>query len=95
VSKWALFRLALRTFSIQFLLSIDQLANTVIWVSGDGFGMADETISARAWRLRMQSSAYKFIDALFFWQTGHCQSAYESEMRRKHLPNAYRDGVIR
>lgn len=35
----------------QFAIAIDQLANTVVWIPGDGFGYADETLSARAWRL--------------------------------------------
>ena len=77
----------------QTAVAIDQVLNTVIWIPGDGFGMADETLSARAWRLRKQSSAYKIIDALFFWDTcdgkGHCQLSYESEMLRKQLPKEY------
>lgn len=36
----------------QFLIAIDQALNTLAWAEGEGFGMADETISARAWRLQ-------------------------------------------
>lgn len=73
----------------QLLIALDQLANTVVWIKGDGFGYADETLSARAWRLRDQSNAWKRIDALFFWDEEHCRKSYQSEVRRKHLPNHY------
>jgi hypothetical protein len=74
----------------QFLIAIDQVANTVVWIKGDGFGYADETLSARAWRLRAQSKAWRRIDAIFFWDADHCRSSYESELARKHLPPEYR-----
>jgi hypothetical protein len=74
---------------VQFLIAIDQLLNTLIWVRGDGFGDADETISARAWRLRKNSYAYKTINVLFFWQEDHCYQAYLSEIERKQLPKEY------
>lgn len=74
----------------QFLIGVDQLINTVVWVKGDGFGYADETLSARAWRLRHQSNAWKRINLIFFWQHNHCQSAYHSEQFRRQLPPEYR-----
>lgn len=73
----------------QFLIAIDQLVNTVTPIKGDGFGMADESLSARAWRLRDQSKAWKRIDALFFWDKDHCMKSYESEQQRKQLPKEY------
>ena len=73
----------------QFLISLDQVANTLVWIKGDGFGFADETLSARAWRLREQSNAWKRIDAIFFWDEDHCYKSYRSELLRKHLPNHY------
>ena len=77
----------------QILIAVDQLVNTLVWIKGDGFGFADETLSARAWRLRCQSSAYKRIDALFFWDRDggkhHCELSYESELERRHLPRGY------
>ena len=73
----------------QFLIALNQLLNTVVWIKGDGFGFADETLSARAWRLRGQSDAWKRIDRVFFWERGHCQESYKSEVLRKHLPNHY------
>lgn len=78
----------------QFLISVDQTLNTVVWIPGDGFGTADETLSARAWRLRHMSNAHKVIDAIFFWDRQgikrHCQLSFEAEMLRLHLPKAYR-----
>jgi hypothetical protein len=74
----------------QVLIAIDQVFNTFTYIKGDGFGFADETLSARAWRLRNESSVpYKLINALFFWQDNHCKEAYESEMSNKHLPKEY------
>jgi hypothetical protein len=75
---------------IQFLVAFDQVMNTLVYIKGDGFGFADETLSARAWRLREQSSLpYKVINGLFFWQENHCKEAYESEVNNKHLPKEY------
>lgn len=74
----------------QLLIAFDQLLNTVTWIKGDGFGFADETLSARAWRLRGQSKAWRRIDRLFFFDKDHCRTSYESEVRRKHLPAEYR-----
>ena len=37
---------------MQTLIALDQTVNTLIWARGEGFGMADETLSARMWRLR-------------------------------------------
>lgn len=70
----------------QILIALDQLANTL------GGGMADETLSARAWRT--QSPLHKAIDVLFFWDRvgpkRHCQLSFESELLRTQLPSAYR-----
>lgn len=74
----------------QFLIAVDQVFNTLVYLKGDGFGFADETLSARAWRYRYTSKAYKVIDTLFFWQDQHCKQAFDSEMNRKHLPSVYR-----
>ena len=71
------------------LIAIDQAINCVVWIRGDGFGLPDETLSARAWRLRGQSSAWKRIDALLFFDKDHCRTSYESEMQRKQLPKEY------
>lgn len=69
----------------QILIALDQLANTLLG------GMADETLSARAWRI--QSPLCPVIDAIFFWDKqgvkGHCQLSYESEVLRSQLPKGY------
>lgn len=82
----------------QIAIAIDQLLNTLpnllrVFYPGIEQGMADETISARAWR-RSRDSKYwaKFMlitDKLFFWQSGHCYQSYLAEMERKQLPPEY------
>ena len=73
---------------LQFLIAFDQLLNTIIG------GKADETLSARAYRLSDESFRWylfmRCLDALFFRQEAHCLEAYESEINRKHLPAEYR-----
>ena len=51
----------------QFFISIDQTFNTIIKIADDGYGYADEMLSARAWRLRGKSRLYIWIDRLFFF----------------------------
>lgn len=80
---------------LQVLIAIDQLLNTLIG------GKADETLSARAHRMRLKRQKYwgwtaDAIDALFFWQKdehgqrNHCKRSYESEIKRRHLPPHYK-----
>ncbi len=82
----------------QIAISIDQFLNTLPNLLRPLFhnieqGYADETISARAWRRGRDSEKWDrfriFIDALFFWQKGHCFGSYLSEAERKHLPAEY------
>lgn len=73
----------------QLLIALDQFFNTLLNIGGDGWGYADETLSARAWRLRDKSKAYKVIDTIFFWDKNHCQQSYQSEVDRKQLPEEY------
>lgn len=76
------------------LVGIDQLINTLVYIRGDGFGKPDETLSARAFRLQSQSDMpRRVIDTLFFWQKAHCESAYNAEVLRKQLPDAYSNSV--
>ena len=76
---------------MQFLIAFDQTLNTLIWLPGDGFGMADETLSARAYRLRDQHPwLMRSIDLIFFWDDNHCEESYYMEILRHHLPNEYR-----
>ena len=68
----------------QIPIAIDQLINTLFG------GWADETISSVAWRKRHEGKGWailrRVIDTLFFWQTNHCRTAYESEKKRRQLP---------
>ena len=82
----------------QIAIAFDQFLNTVPNILTPLFpnierGYADETISARAWRCGKESNAWErfrvVIDALFFWQKGHCFQSYLSEAERKHLPPEY------
>ena len=64
-------------------IGIDQLINAVLG------GSSDETLSAYAYRKK--DWRMKVVNSLFFWQEDHCKSSYEAEVKRKQLPNAYRD----
>lgn len=72
---------------IQILIAFDQLLNAIFG------GYADETISARCWRLRHRQP-YKFlrpvIDGLFFLQEAHCKEAHEAEIKRLQSPREQR-----
>lgn len=71
---------------LQSAIAFDQLLNTFFG------GYADETLSARAYRLRNKGWErwYKVFNTVFFWQENHCKAAYDSELERKHLPKDYR-----
>lgn len=84
----------------QFAIAVDQVANTLTYAKGEGFGKADETLSARAWRLREHTPNWsrfrRFVDWLFWVlarQTDHCHDSHQSELRRKHLPPGYLNSV--
>lgn len=72
---------------MQIAIAADQLANAVLG------GWADETLSARCWRLRAYQP-YKalrhVVDALFILKPDHCQRSYESERLRAQMPKEYR-----
>lgn len=79
----------------QVFIALDQVLNTLLG------GLADETLSARAHRMRVKRHKYwgwtaNAIDALFFWQKdelgqrNHCERSYESEITRRHLPHHYK-----
>lgn len=76
----------------QIAIAFDQFVNACCG------GWADETLSCRAWRQRERKRHWaitrRVIDALFLWlfhQKDHCQTAYESELQRRHLPPELRD----
>lgn len=71
----------------QIAVAFDQLINTFFG------GWADETLSSRAWRHKLDGSRSWpawIIDHVFFWQKDHCRTAWESELNRAHLPPAMR-----
>ncbi len=73
----------------QILIAIDQLANTLF------LGYADETLSARAWRVERDGKFFgkvfrPIIDTLFFFDKEHCYNSYLSEVRKRHFPRDYR-----
>lgn len=75
----------------QILIAFDQLLNALLG------GWADETLSARSWRLSAKYRAMRavriVIDAVFFFDKDHCRTSYLSEIERKHLPVEYRNGL--
>ena len=79
----------LRAWTEQMLIALDQQLNAILG------GMADETLSARAHRMLEKKHRYwgwaaNFIDFIFFWEKNHCFMAYQYEIRRRQLPEAYR-----
>lgn len=80
----------------QTLIAIDQGINTLIYIPGDGWGWADETLSARLFRCHVQGLVsdrwYRAVDRLFFWQDGHCYQSWRSEWERRQLPGHYSGG---
>jgi hypothetical protein len=76
------------------LIGIDQTINCLCRLDGE-WGQPDETLSARAWRVREKHPSWsKWIDRLFFWDRfdgqGHCEQSYYSEVARRQLPAEYR-----
>jgi hypothetical protein len=53
-------------------------------------GWADETLSARAWRLKDRGKGWsitrKVIDFIFFFEKNHCAESYVYEKLGKHSP---------
>lgn len=76
----------------QIIIALDQLFNALTW------GWADETFSARCWRLKERNSFWAFcrksLDIVLFFDAahgmGHCERAYNYEKYRIHLPNEYK-----
>jgi hypothetical protein len=71
------------------LIGLDQTLNCLIKLD-DGWGFPDETLSARAWRLRKEHPWLKaVIDGLFFWDSFHCYESWISEQERRQMPGGY------
>jgi len=72
----------------QNLIAIDQLGNTLLG------GMADETLSSRAYRAEVKGRIFgkifrPLIDAIFFFDKDHCFNSYVSELNRRHFPREF------
>lgn len=77
---------------LNIAIAFDQLINAVCR------GAPDETLSARAHRMRLKGHRYwgwtaEAINAYFFWQKDHCKGAYLAEVKRRQLPDAYTRSV--
>ena len=74
----------------QVLIALDQALNTRVKLC-DGYGLPDEMLSARAWRLRNEHPKLRlWIDRIFFWDADHCRECYEIERQHLQLPLEYR-----
>lgn len=78
----------MKNYLLNLAIGIDQLANALIG------GSADETLSARAHRMRAKGQRWwgwtaSAIDRLFFWQRDHCLNAHLAELERAQLPRTY------
>lgn len=74
-------------YLLNVLIGLDQFVNTVFR------GFPDETLSARAWRLRHRfpwNLARRAIDGLFCFQRNHCFKAFLSEINRAQAPRKER-----
>ena len=84
----------------QTLIAIDQVINTLTYAKLEGFGFADETLSARIWRLRHSRNwniAQNIIDSIFmllFKEQHHCWNSYLAEYKKHQLPEDYRASYI-
>ena len=81
----------MKLWALNLLIALDQLANCLL--RGD----PDETLSARAHRMREKGQRYwgwlaGAINLVFFWQEDHCKHAFEAELQRRQLPGAYSAG---
>ena len=70
------------------LIALDQLLNALAG------GWPDETLSSRAYRLAVEGTMWpmRVIDALFCWEKGHCEQAFDSERVGRQLPPELRAG---
>ncbi len=76
---------------IQILIAFSQLLNTLLGLFIDD-GWADESVSAKAYRLRHHGwhKLYKLINFIFFKEDDHCKASYIAELKSRHLPPEYR-----
>lgn len=77
---------------LNWLIAFDQLAFATLTL---GRSSPDETLSAAAWRSegngKLLGRIFRpLIDTLFWFDQKHCQTSFESEVNRMHLPKEYR-----
>ncbi len=73
-----------------FGIGLDQAINCLVKLD-DGWGLPDEMLSARAWRLQVQHPVLRrVIDGVFFWDANHCYECYLIELERRQSPREYR-----
>lgn len=76
------------SYGKNLLIAIDQLVAAIF-----GFP-CDETISSVAYRWELEGKRKWpriLIDALFFFDKGHCKESYESEVLRRQMPPSMRE----
>lgn len=79
----------MRRYIRQIAIAADQLVNTLLG------GYADETLSARCYRLSGRYWYAKALRAVLDFvlsprRRDHCFEAYQSEVKRRQLPGDYR-----
>ena len=77
---------------LNWLIAFDQLAFATLTL---GHSSPDETLSAAAWRWEQAGKLRgrvlrPLVDTLFWFDPKHCQTSFESEVNRLHLPPEYR-----
>lgn len=78
------------------LIALDEFVSCCIYIPGDGWGWADETLSARLFRCWLQGPIsdrwYRAVDsvAAVFGDIDHCYQSWRSEIERRQLPDYYR-----
>lgn len=77
----------------QNLIALDQAINALFW------GYADETISARTYRMSQRSKYWlilrKIIDTIFFFDKNHCYTSWVAEYEKHQLPEEYGIGDMK
>jgi hypothetical protein len=80
-------REGMRRYIKQVAVAFDQLLNALIG------GWADETFSARCWRMRghrVWGALRLIVDTALFCDRNHCEESYKSEVLRLQCPPALR-----
>lgn len=74
----------------QVAIALDQLFNTLV-----NNGFADETLSARAYRMTDTSIGWRDVHITIDWlfkligKSNHCYASYLAEINRSQLPKEY------